>query len=412
MLSRKPLIIFSLLFCLLLVSCSQQETEQESFVQPTAHCASQAVSGQFIVQWTDGRVSVEHASSQEDFLENVLKKNQNQIVLAEHDYQIRLQDFLVSDVAPMTGRDPTDWGQTSSQVQTLWNELVYGQNVLVAVIDTGSDITHPQLAPQVYVNKNEIPGNGIDDDNNGYVDDISGWNYVTGTPNMEGELTHGTHVAGITVAKHGAGEVKGLAPSAKLIPLKFIDGDGGYLGHAVEAIQYAAKIAEKANQPLVINASWGGSDCSAVLKRQMVALEGKRILFSVAAGNERRNLDISPVFPAAFNLANQITVSAYSARNVMADFSNYGLLAHVVAPGVDIFSTVPGGYLYYHGTSMAAPFVAGAAALLWSKHPQATTTEIRQALMDSVTSGAYAVKSRGSLNVQHAAQVLAQRLGL
>jgi subtilisin family serine protease len=412
--SKKPLVIFAALLSLILASCSEKSDDVGTFSQPTVQCASKAVSDRFIVEWADGHITVEQAPTQKSFLSGFFREKQKEIKRAEHDYQVQLHDFWSSDVPVATGsedHDPINWGQAASQAETLWSQLNFGQNVLVAVVDTGSDTKHPQLSTQLYVNKNEIAGNGIDDDKNGYIDDVSGWNYVKDSPDMSGSINHGTHVAGVIVANHSAGAVKGLAPNSRLIPLKFIDGNAGYLGAAIEAIDYAAAEAKKNNQPLVINASWGGGDCSEVLKEKMQGFKDQRVLFSVAAGNDSLNIDVTPVFPAAFNLGNQITVSAYSARNLMASFSNYGKLSQLVAPGVDVYSTVPGGYQYYHGTSMAAPFVSGAAALLWGKYPEASSTDIREALLSSVTSGPYSVNTKGSLNIALALQILAKRLG-
>jgi subtilisin family serine protease len=216
-------------------------------------------------------------------------------------------------------------------------------------------------------------------------------------------------VSGIIAADPRYGSVQGVAPSALLIPAQFIANDGGgSLGDAVLALQYAAKRGAK-----IINASWGGAPCVASLRDAFLALESQGILVVVAAGNDGRDIDYYPEFPASFNLSNQVTIAASSRADYMTSWSNSGFqYVHLAAPGEGILSTVPNnGTAYMDGTSMAAPFVSGAAALIWADRPQATAVQVKQALLQSVDvtpNHEFRVLTRGRLNVQKALSALRQ----
>jgi subtilisin family serine protease len=198
-----------------------------------------------------------------------------------------------------------------------------------------------------------------------------------------------------------------MAPQAELIPAQFIaDDGGGSLGDAILAMQYAASRGAK-----IINASWGGAPCVSSLRDEFEELEKQGILVVVAAGNEGQDIDDTPDYPAAFNLPNQITVAASSMSDFMTSWSNSGYrLVHVAAPGENILSTIPGNKIAsMDGTSMSAPFVSGAAALLWSAKPKATAVQIRKALLSSVDISPgheFKVNSRGRINVEKALQEL------
>ncbi len=253
--------------------------------------------------------------------------------------------------------------------------------VKVGVIDTGIDHTHPDLAENIWVNPNEIPGNGIDDDNNGYVDDVRGWNFFDGTNNAMDTEGHGTHVAGTIGGRgnNGVG-VAGVCWRVSLVPLKFLGPDGGSLSDAVEAVAYATSIGVH-----LTNNSWGGSDYSQALKDVIDAAHAAGILFVAAAGNDSNNNDLSPAYPASYTSPNIISVASITRSGGLSWFSNYGLTSvDVGAPGSDIYSTVPGGgYASYSGTSMASPHVAGLCALIKSQKPALTHLQIREAVLST-----------------------------
>lgn len=249
---------------------------------------------------------------------------------------------------------------------------------ITAVIDTGIDYNHPDLKANMWVNPGEIPGNGIDDDGNGVIDDVYGYNAFAdnGDP-MDGQ-GHGTHCAGTiaAVGNDGVGVV-GVNQQASLMAVKIFNDEGSTDAAAIiRGIQYATKMGAR-----ITSNSWGGPVPNAGIRQ---AFEESPALHLVAAGNSGVNNDWFPSFPANYNLDNIISVAATDHKDELADFSQYGAKSvDLGAPGVDILSTVPGGkYDVYSGTSMATPHVAGAATLLASNYPDITNEELRARLLD------------------------------
>lgn len=280
-----------------------------------------------------------------------------------------------------------------------------GAGVVVAVIDSGVDIAHADLASNVWRNPAEQCGNEIDDDGNGYVDDCVGWDFANHDNTVEDLVGHGTHVAGIIAAEadNGIG-VAGVAYESNVMALKIGDGTPA-LSAALEALAYAID-----NGARVINASWLIADPAATpyLDLALDAAERAGVLVVTGAGNQPIDLDTSPVFPASSAFANVIAVGASTATDQPASFSGYGSnTVDLFAPGEFVISTVPGGYGVYSGTSMAAPMVSGAAALLWAATPQASYDEVKAALLDrsdgpndGVTAFRGLAASEGRLNIE------------
>lgn len=400
--------ILSAVACIfVLASCSNNKSTNSVFPEngamDSSACTGQAIENKFIVQWEDGRFSVESAESAEDFKKNFIEPRLQEIRYVEYDRHLQIEN--TSSVRTMASVD--SWGQGQIAADKVWAQGVYGQNVKVAVVDSFVDVSHPQILPRIAVNTGEIPNNGIDDDGNGVVDDYYGASFVSNPGTIKTPSAHGSHVTGIIAADPRYGSIQGVAPQAQIIPAQFIANDGGgSLGDAVLALQYSANRGAK-----IINASWGGAPCVASLRNTFKELEDKGILIVVAAGNSGRDIDVYPEYPASFNFANQITVAASSISDFMTSWSNSGFnLVHVAAPGESILSTTPGNSTaYMDGTSMAAPFVSGAAALLWSARPQATAQQIKTALLRSVdvTPGhEFKVNTRGRINVEKALSVI------
>ena len=391
------------LIALTLSGCGESEVEpQEKLQTPSATCSSLAIQNKFIVHWKDGSMSVEQSEDSDAFVKGFMTENNEDISWAEHDYIVKQYRPVTSPIASTVNAE-VGWGQARVQVQDVWNQGIRGQNVIVAVIDSGVDINHPQLVNQIYKNPNESE-NGIDDDGNGLIDDVYGYDFERNQAYVSDGTGHGTHVSGIVAGDHSVGNIKGIAPDAKIIPLDFMNSKGeGALSDAVRAMNYAASMGAT-----VINASWGGAPCSDSLASAIKNLERQGVMIVVASGNNGLNLDVRPEFPAAYNFNNQITVGASSPNDFTADFSNYSnQLVDIVAPGVSIYSTytIPG-ERYLDGTSMAAPFVSGAVALLKSHRPLATLQEIKSALLTTVDAGPYPVATRGRLNIKKAIETL------
>jgi subtilisin family serine protease len=255
-----------------------------------------------------------------------------------------------------------------------WDGERLAGNVIVAVIDTGVRCTHEDLAPNIWTNSREIPGNGFDDDGNGYVDDVHGINAITGSGDPMDDNGHGTHVAGTigAVGDNGRGSA-GVAWRVQLLPLKFMDSTGqGAYSDAIECIEYARKAGAK-----IINASWGGPNYSSALRRAIDNARSAGIVFVTAAGNTGNDNDLAPFYPGSFGLDNVVAVAATTRCDVLAsNYSNFGARSvQVAAPGSDIYSTWNSSdqaYISLSGTSMAAPHVAGILALMQVRFPTET----------------------------------------
>lgn len=264
-----------------------------------------------------------------------------------------------------------------------WDLGTGSRDVLVGIIDTGVDYGHPDLASNIWTNPGEIPGNGIDDDGNGYIDDVRGWNFVSDTNDPMDDEGHGTHVAGtIGAAGNDGTGVAGVCWQVSLLPLKFLDDQGdGFTSDAVEAVAYATSLGVD-----LTNNSWGGYTYSQALRDVIGQAGAAGVLFVAAAGNEINDNDLWPAYPASYPLANVISVASITDAGQVSWFSNYGASSvHLAAPGSAIFSSIPGGgYAFSDGTSMAAPHVAGVCALLKAYRPSLTHSQIRAAVLGSV----------------------------
>ena len=395
------------------VSCAKQPKSAETvFPQETRiDCSSNQIRGSYVVEWESGELTNESGASREQFVDEFIGPNLEKIARVEHDFAIQHIKPEFTEVIP--NPSPTlpilNWNVKETQTTDLWAMGLKGSGVTVAVIDSGVDTNHPQIAPQLFTNEAELNGTkGVDDDKNGLIDDVHGWNFADKSPIQVDEVGHGTHVAGTIAANPNFGPIQGAAPEAKIMPLDFMSGGAGTSSAAILSIEYAAKMGAK-----IINASWGSSRCSMILEDTIKKLNAKNVLFVTAAGNSRSNLSESPEYPAVIRSPNSITVGASTREFLRAGFSNWGNLVHVVAPGKDILSTYKDGlYAVLDGTSMATPLVAGQAALIWGKFPNATAEQVKQALISSVRTGTFAVESRGETRGIGAYEALGRALFL
>ena len=272
-----------------------------------------------------------------------------------------------------------------------WNIQTGNKKVIVAVIDTGVDYNHADLARNMWINAGEIPNNGIDDDHNGFIDDYRGWNFVGNTSDPFDDYGHGTHVAGTIGAAgdNGIG-VTGVNWNVTIMPVKFLDSGGsGTIESAILSVQYATLMHAD-----IMSNSWGGGGFSLALRDAIEAANNAGILFVAAAGNSAQDNDATPFYPASYDNSNVIAVAATDANDEIAGFSNYGASSvDVAAPGVGIFSTVPNGtcpicsasgYTSISGTSMATPHVSGVAALIKAQYPLASVSQIKSRILNSV----------------------------
>ena len=273
----------------------------------------------------------------------------------------------------------------------VWDTTTGNADTVVAVIDEGMDVSHPDLRDNVWTNSGEVPGNGIDDDNNGYVDDRNGYDFANDDATVydpdpvtgQGD-EHGTHVAGTiaAVGNNGVG-ITGVNWDAQVASLKFLGANGGFTSDAVEAVNYA--VAEGMD---ISNNSWGGGGRSQALQDAITRADNAGHVFIAAAGNGGSDgvgddNDATPNYPSGYGVPNVISVAATDDTDRLASFSNFGASSvDLAAPGVDILSTLPGNrYGRYSGTSMATPHVAGVAALIKSQQPGLDDAQVKNQLL-------------------------------
>ena len=317
------------------------------------------------------------------------------------------EQFLIEPDLPIqvqkTPNDPSLWrlyglnnygqsgGTTDADIDApeAWEITTGSRDVVIGVIDSGVDITHPDLAANIWVNPGETPNNGIDDDGNGFIDDVNGWDFYDDDNTPNDGNGHGTHVAGTigAVGNNNSG-IAGVNWEVSLLPLRFLGDDGsGWTSDAVAAVNYATMLKRDFGINVVAtNNSWGGGGYSRTLDRAIEAANDQGIMFVAAAGNQGSNNDTNPSYPTNYDAPNVISVAALNRNDNLAGFSNYGATTvDVGAPGVSIYSTLPGNsYGSFSGTSMAAPHVAGVVGLLNAAKPGISVTEVSNAILGTV----------------------------
>ncbi len=324
------------------------------------------------------------------------------------------------DLTPNDPRYPEMWGLNNTgqtggtpdadiNAPQAWNFTTGSPSMVVAVIDSGMDLNHEDLRANRWTNPGEIAGNGIDDDGNGFIDDVHGWDFwdndndpTDTSPACGG---HGTHTAGTVgaVGNNGIG-VTGVNWPVQLMTLRAFGAFLGFLCTArtadiIAAIEYYTNFGVR-----VSNNSYGGTQFS---QAQQDAIRASHSVFVAAAGNDGVNNDVQPHFPASYPLDNIIAVAATDDDDQMASFSNFGQMSvDIGAPGVSILSTLPGNaYGLLDGTSMATPHVAGVAALLLADDPTLTNNEVKWRILKSVDPIGLPVLTGGRLNANRAFQL-------
>lgn len=294
----------------------------------------------------------------------------------------------------MYGTNTTPANTFGSGAGSAWVNGANCSNSVVGIIDEGYMYNHPDLAANAYKNPGEIAANGRDDDGNGLIDDVYGWDFANNDNSVFDGASddHGTHVAGTIGAAGGNGVgVAGVCWSVKLMNAKFLGSRGGNTANAIKAIDYFTNLKYKGVNVVATNNSWGGGGFSQGLADAIERANSAGILFIAAAGNSGADNDVTPSYPSGYASSNIIAVAALDSAGNLAWYSQYGATSvDIGAPGSHVLSTVPksekgkvvGGYAYYDGTSMATPHVTGAAALYKARNPGATASQIKAALLN------------------------------
>lgn len=289
-------------------------------------------------------------------------------------------DSRLSDLWGLVNKKKTSGG-VDIDAKDAWDITTGSRDVVVAVIDTGINYNDPDLKNNMWINEQEAKGQpGVDDDGNGYVDDVYGYDFLNNDADPIDDQNHGSHCAGTIGAEGDNGQgVVGVAWKVRLMALKFLSAQGGTLEGAIKSIDYAVE-----NGAHIMSNSWGGGGQSQLLKEAIERAEKAGILFVAAAGNEKNNNDASPTYPANYDVPNVMSVAAIDSSGRLASFSNYGeQTVHIAAPGVNILSTGKNGLVSLSGTSMATPHVSGVAALLLSNEPNLHYSDLKDRMMNT-----------------------------
>jgi subtilisin family serine protease len=332
-----------------------------------------------------GKINQEHGEQMQCQDDAILVVPSIEIV-PNHSEQIALLNTLQSFSIGQPN-DPLysqQWGMLSTKWDSIWQEYSDSnpRETVVAVIDTGIDFTHPDLINSVWTNPDEIPGDGIDNDGNGYVDDVHGWNFVSKNNNPTDDHGHGTHVSGIIGAQiqNGIG-VAGVAKNVKIMPIKVLNAYGrGSISNIIAAIDYSLR------KGVHISCNSYGGAVSLPLAQAALAAGRLGQLLVVAAGNEGSASPLSPCADSGICVGS-VQLGDEGVETI-SPFSNWGPHVHVAAPGAYILSTYPvakGSYVRMSGTSMAAPFVAGLAAMILGSNTKSlSVSDIRNLIINNV----------------------------
>ncbi len=353
-------------FSLMLTGCAEQTHKYRE--ANNIYCANSKIKNQFIVHWKSGASTRIIAEDVKSFIQ----QNEKVINFVEPNYFLRLRkqfDDIQFDNPVSSYRILNDIGALEA-----WRKGFEGQNILVAVIDSGVDVSNPKLRRSIYLNPIDSTMNGVDEDGNGFVDDIHGWNFTSQSGQVVDEIGHGTSISGIISGKDISGESLAIAPKAKILPVDIMTGSGGTEFDAKQGMDYAIMMKAK-----IINNSWS-INCSQYLATTFQDYENRNVIFVNSAGNEPIDVVKNRIMLASMRFSNFLNVGSNNLIGRASRFSGFGSSINIWAPGeqVPVLTNTSDANISSKasGTSVSAAIVSGAAALIWSAYPNESALQI------------------------------------
>ena len=349
---------------LTITACGSKDDQYQETGTP--YCQKSKVKNEFIAHWRDVQPTLIISEDIQDFI----AKHQKEIDFVEPNYAIKIPGQL----GMIRFSSTISAYKILNEIGALdaWRSGYKGQNITVAVIDSGVEVTNRRLRRNIFVNPIDGTEDNVDEDYNGFTDDINGWNFSSNSGNIVDEIGHGTSIAGIISGRNMDGESLGIAPEATILPLDIMSGESGSEFDAKRAIDYAIQMNAQ-----IINNSWSVT-CSSYLASSFQHYEKENVIFVNSAGNEPIEVFDNHVMLASIELSNFLNVGSTNLFGKVSPFSGYGKTINIWAPGeqVPVLSIGRDDNLKASGTSVSAAIVSGAAALVWSAHPEESALQI------------------------------------
>ncbi len=369
----------------LFTGCSVDGDEHYTVDQQNEACLRGKISGQYIVKMIDGSHELFSASSISDLKTKLESSNKSgRVVAVDFNYKIEAKEQTAS-LPPPGELEDANLGPKILNAPFLWGRGFFGKGAVTALIDSGYDVNHPFLKDSVFVNSLD---QGSDEDQNGFVGDLTGWDFINDKP-LNGDLgKHGTYVGSVIAANHAPNVQTSMAPESKILPIAALEtGDGvqtkasGDSNNIIKAFDYAIQ-----SDVDIINASWAGYICSEFIRDKIKEATDKGIFVVTAAGNEKNNLDEKPIFPGSLRFPLVVAVGALNHDLSIEKDSNFGSLVDFFALGSAVPAAAPQTQFLHErpsGTSLSTPFISGAIALLKSAFPERSSEALMDALLNS-----------------------------
>jgi subtilisin family serine protease len=376
-------VLFSITIILLVSACGPKDDKYHENEQD--HCQSSKVGNEFIAHW----YTAEPTLVMTEDIKGYIDQHRHEIDFIEPNYAIRLQNQIGTvrfDTTLSAYKILNEIGALSA-----WRQGYQGQNILIAVIDSGIDIHNSKLRRNIFRNEADAPDDLIDEDGNGFVDDSNGWNFTSNNNNIVDEIGHGTSIAGIITGQNMDGESLGIAPDARILPIDIMSGSNGNEYDARQAVDYAIRMKAQ-----IINNSWSIT-CSSYLASTFKEYEKENVIFVNSAGNVPIDVFENHVMLSSIDLLNFLNVGSTNLSGKLSAFSGFGKTINMWAPGeqIPVLSIGNDDRLKASGTSVSAAIVSGATALVWSAHPNESALQI----VKRIKRGASKINGRSLISI-------------